>query len=308
VTRDRRPVVIDADPGIDDVLAILYLTGLPDVEIVGLTTVHGNVPAGTGARNALKAFEIAGAPDVPVVVGIDRPLVHQAATAEDVHGTDGLGDAGVLPSLRRPSAGSGPVQLLQWARERPGEITLLAIGPLTNVAVAQLLEPKLPSLFRELVIMGGAVWAPGNVTPHAEFNTWHDPEAARVVLEAPWNMTLVGLDVTARTRLEGAALAELEGSPKPVARFASAILQGYLKESERESGVRAAFMHDPLASAIMMDPRLADFRDTPLLVELAEPERGRTRPEASGGGPAVHVAVDVDGPRFIARYLSAVLR
>lgn len=304
----RLPIIIDTDPGIDDVLAFLYLTGRPEVEIVGLTTVHGNVPASTGARNALKALEVAGAPEVPVVVGVDRPLVHGAATAEEVHGGDGMGDAGLAPSLLSAVPGSGPLKILEWVRARPGEITLLAIGPLTNVAVALLLEPQLPQLVRELVIMGGAVYAPGNVTEYAEFNIWHDPEAAHVVLSAPFNMTLVGLDVTARTRLQGAPLAALEGSKRPVARFASAILQGYLAESEQEDGLRAAFMHDPLAAAIALDPALATFRTSGIAVELSGPARGQTRAAFEDGKPPVRVAVEVDGDRFISRYLEAVLR
>lgn len=261
-------IILDTDPGVDDALAILYLAAQDDAELVAVGSVHGNVPSPLGALNALRVLELVGV-DVPVAVGAASPLAQPLQTAEFVHGEDGLGGhAGPLPRGGLVS-GSAAEQLVRLAREQPGELTVLALGPLTNVALAIMLEPELPRLLRSIVIMGGAVAAPGNITPYAEANIHHDPEAADAVFAAGFpDLTLVALDVTDHARADAEwldAVAALDGQR---ARFASALLNHYARFHENMLGLRVCTLHDPLAAAIMLDPEMAAYQHIPLGVEL----------------------------------------
>ena len=190
-------------------------------------TVHGNVAPDVGARNTLRVLECAGLDRVPVAVGAARPMAQPVGYAYGIHGDDGLGNSG-LPAPRGQVADvSAPEQILRLGRERPGELTLLAIGPLTNLAIALLLDPELPARFRGVVIMGGALDHPGNITSHAEANIWHDPEAAELVLSAPWPVTLVPLDATHPAAVDGAWLDRLAAGDSDTARLASRVLDYY---------------------------------------------------------------------------------
>src|SRR5258706_6444648 len=174
--------IIDTDPGVDDAHAILMALAHPDTKVEALTTVNGNVGVDKTTANALKILDVAEA-DVPVYPGCAAPLVVESRDASYVHGTDGLGDAGFPESKRKPESEHASNALVRMANESPGEITLVAIGPLTNLAVALRLDPDLPSKFKKLLIMGGAIHSRGNVeNVTAEFNIWADPEAAHVVL------------------------------------------------------------------------------------------------------------------------------
>lgn len=301
----RTSLWVDCDPGVDDALALLYLAGHADADVVAVSTVHGNVTAGLGAHNALRTWDVAGVAHVPVLVGVDHPLVYPTPTAEEVHGQDGLGDAGLGPAVGRPSPGCGPLRLIEWARAHPGQLCLLALGPLTNVAVALRLEPRLPTLIPRLVIMGGAVFSPGNTTAAAEFNIAHDPEAAQIVLSTPWDITLVGLDVTRRALLAGSHLEHLQAARDPRARFACAILERYMARYERRTGIRGAPLHDPLAAAIALHPTLALYQHRVVAVELnGTATRGATVPlDAAEGRATVKVAVDLEADRFLSEFV-----
>lgn len=305
-------ILLDCDTGIDDALAILYLAGLQGVSIVAAGSVHGNVPAPLGALNTLRVLELAGLGDVPVAVGAARPLAQPLDTTEYVHGGDGLGNVGWPMPRGRPTAEPAAVQWARLAREHPGELTLLAIGPLTNLALALLLEPELPRLLRRVVVMGGAVYAPGNVNTDAEANIWHDPEAAELALSAGWPLTLVGLDVTTRAALAGDDLLALQQAPAPAGRFAWSILQFYLDFYESRVGARMCYLHDPLAAAIAVDPSLATYRHTPVHVELrGHLTRGATRgappwEQPRTEEPHVAVAIEVDEARFLRGFLDAL--
>ena len=312
----RDPVILDCDTGIDDALAILYLAG-SGADIVAAGSVHGNIEADLAAANTLRVLELAGRDDVPVAVGARRPLAQALETAGWVHGDDGLGNTNQPPPRGRVGQESAAEQLTRLARERPGELSVLATGPLTNLALALLLEPLLPALVRRVVVMGGAVTHPGNATPHAEANIQHDPEAAELVFTAGWDVTMVGLDATMSVLLEGAWLQELETSATRIGRFATSILSHYLDLHCHWLGVRACPLHDPMAAAVLLDPELAVERRLPIHVELrGERTRGATladlRPElpryASDPGPAVRVVTAVDGDRFRRRFLDALLR
>ena len=230
---DRNAVLLDVDTGIDDSLALLYACASPDTEIVAVTCVGGNVDARQVAENTRAVLELAGRPDVEVALGRERPLVRDLLTTPETHGPRGIGYA-VLPSPSRPlSARFGPDLIVEEARRRPGELTLVTLGPMTNLALAVLREPALPTLLRRWVLMGGSYRSPGNTAPTTEWNVSVDPEAARLCITAfgPPDVTearrvaglpplplALGLDVTERAKLlpdHLAALAARSGSPAP---------------------------------------------------------------------------------------------
>lgn len=264
-------ILLDCDPGIDDTVALLYLarlvkTGAAELTAVG--TVHGNVAPDVGARNTLRVLEAAGLDGVPVAVGAARPLAQAVAYAHGVHGDDGLGNSGLPEPRGKLAQVSAPEQILRLSRERPGELTLLAIGPLTNLAIALLLDPDLPGRFREVVIMGGALDHPGNITSHAEANIWHDPEAAELVLSAPWPVTLVPLDATHPAVVDGDWLDRLAAGTSDTARLASRVLEHYTQVYLTFLGARGAVIHDALAAMLLVDPELGQFTERPVHVEL----------------------------------------
>ncbi|ALG14135.1 nucleoside hydrolase [Kibdelosporangium phytohabitans] len=262
-------IILDTDPGIDDSLAILFLAAQENMEIVAVGSVHGNVPAPTAADNALQVLDLAGLTEVPVAIGAARPLAQELRTTEFVHGADGLGGQAGKPPARKPEKISAAEQIVHLARENPGELTLLALGPLTNVALALLLEPRLPHLLKSVMILGGALGVPGNVTPNAEANIWHDPEAADLVFEAGFeNLTLVGLDVTETAKADEAWLTALAEIPTPKAQFATALLKHYADFYSRMSGYRTCTIHDPLAAALLQDPTMAEYKEVVVSVEL----------------------------------------
>ncbi len=306
-------VIVDCDTGIDDAVTLLYLAGRPDVRIEAVGSVHGNVPASTGARNTLRVLEVAGRPDVPVAIGARRPIAQALETAEHVHGADGLGDTAQPPPAGAPTGESAAEQLVRMARAEPGELSVLAIGPLTNLAVALLVEPELPRLLRRVVVMGGAFDVPGNVTPHAEANIGNDPEAAQLVMAAGWDLGVVALDVTHTTLLRSDDLARIAAAPGQVARFTWSILQWYLDAYERRVGERACPVHDALAAALLVDPGLASWERRVVDVELRGARtRGMTVADRRWGEPPVpgrrpvDVATSVERDGAVAGLLAAL--
>jgi purine nucleosidase len=309
-------ILLDCDTGIDDALTLLYLAALVkagDAELVAAGTVHGNVAPDVGARNTLHVLERAGLAGVPVAVGAVAPMAQPAKYAHDFHGADGLGDAGRGDPAGALADVSAPEQIIRLARARPGELSLVAVGPLTNLGIALLLEPALPGLLREVVVMGGAFDHPGNVTSHAEANIWHDPEAAELVFAAPWPVMLVPLDATHPTAVDGAWLDRLAAADSDIARFASAILEFYVTAYRPTLGVRGAVIHDALAAMLAVDPTLAEYAERPVRVELrGEHTRGATlwdRRAAAGQPerPAVRIAVRADADAFRERLLAGLL-
>ena len=189
-------VLIDTDPGIDDAIAILLALASPELDVAGITVVHGNVPVEACTLNALKVLDLAGRRDVPVVTGAAAPLVRQARHAEAVHGPDGLGGLFPPPDDAHPFAADAAAFIARSLDEGEEPTTLIALGPLTNVATAILATPGLTERLGRIVAMGGAIRREGNVTPAAEFNIYADPEAAAIVLRSGVPVTLVPLDAT----------------------------------------------------------------------------------------------------------------
>ena len=207
----RRKILLDADVGIDDAIAMLFLAGRPDVDIVGVGSVHGNIPSELAAANARRLLELCGLDDVPVAIGARRPMAQPLATAEWVHGADGLGNTNRPAPRRGPTGEDAVAQMLRLTREAPGEIDIVAVGPLTNLGLALCIDPSLAGRVRSVTVMGGTIIHEGNASATGEANIWHDPEAAQLVFSAPWPATMVGLDVTQVTRLRSAELAEETG-------------------------------------------------------------------------------------------------
>lgn len=314
-------IILDTDPGIDDSLAILYLAAQTGVEIVAVGSVHGNVPAPVAAANALRVLDVAGLDTVPVAVGAHRPLAQELRTAEFVHGDDGLGGQAGPPSPRAVVEESAAEQLVRLARAHPGELSVLALGPLTNIALAVLLEPRLPELLRHLVVLGGALGVPGNVTAHAEANVWHDPEAADLVFDAGFgNLTLVSLDVTETARADAEWLDALAKSEEPRAQFASALLAHYADFYSAMFGFRTVTLHDPLAAALLCDPSLGTYRDVAVAVELhgtytrgqlvsdwrAIADDAHIESEAGRGRTPVHATASVAADKFLTLLFEAL--
>ncbi|AZI59571.1 nucleoside hydrolase [Nakamurella antarctica] len=245
------PFLLDCDTGIDDSLALLYLLASPVANLVGITTVSGNVSAAQAAQNCLDLLEISGFEGIPVAVGAHDPLVGDfEGGVPHIHGANGVGNIELPTASASVVAESGAELIVKLADEYAGELRLVAIGPLTNLALALKLDPSLPTKISHLTIMGGAALAPGNITPVAEANIGLDPEAAAAVFAAPWPMTMVGLDVTMQQRMEEPARQRLLSSGKPVAIAIGAMLELYFEFYVNVYGHPSSALHDPLAAAI----------------------------------------------------------
>jgi inosine-uridine nucleoside N-ribohydrolase len=258
------PIILDCDPGIDDALAITFAHGHPGIDLLGVTTVAGNVGLAQTTANALAVCEFIGAAGTPVTGGCAGPLLRPALDARHVHGDSGLGGAKLPPPTAGPAAGHAIDYLIGTVGAAPGEITLVATGPLTNIALALRREPRLAGWVRRFVIMGGSAGR-GNVTPAAEYNIWADPEAASVVFEAGWTVTMLGLDVTLRTGASPAVLRRMgELGPLGTDLLLPALEQ---YRSVREPG--GPPVHDVCAVAWVAQPELFGMVPAQVQVETA---------------------------------------
>lgn len=278
MSNQARPVYLDCDPGVDDALALAYLLASPEVQLVGIGSVSGNVSALDGARNALDLLGLVGRSGIPVAVGAAHPHTGWfAGGAPHIHGHTGIGNVALPTSAERPVAESAAELLVRLAREHPG-LEVVAIGPLTNLALALRLDPQLPARVSSVTVMGGAALVPGNLTPVAEANIGNDPEAAAEVLAAPWSVTLVPMDVTMEAVLEESDRTALLGSPGPLAQTLGAVLDLYFEFYLGTYGRRCCAVHDPLAAAIAIggvQPRTAPR--VPVVVDTTSgPGRGQT--------------------------------
>ena len=293
-------LIIDTDPGTDDAIAIMMAMGSPDIDLLGLTTVGGNGRLADSTRNALRLLEYLGQPDIPVHRGASRPTRGSFRYGYYYHGPAALGVR--LPSPRgRPRAQRAAEYIADRLRDRPGEVVIAALGPLTNVAAAIRREPRVTQWAREIVIMGGAVSGVGNVTPHAEFNTYNDPEAADYVLSSDANITLVDLDVCSQVYVQGSG--DLAGETSPSERLARRILDCWF--ASRPEGERYTLC-DPLAIVALLRPELFSFRRASVAVDVSDTEpRGAT--SASYGEGSVRVATSVQA-RAAREAMAALLR
>lgn len=314
------PLALDVDTGIDDAFGLLYALGRPEVTLVGVGAVAGNVSLERAARNTRAVLALAGRADIAVWPGAARPLMGSARDASDIHGETGLGCAQLPeppPTATSPHAADA---LLAASHAHAGRLVVVATGPLTNIALAVARDPGFPSRIARFVAMGGAFACSGNVTPAAEFNIWHDPEAARMVLQAfsgegAAPAILVGLDVTRRTILTEADLQELSRACAALPRGPA--LTGFLQDAARHyfdlmqarGKPRALVMHDPLAVAVALDPSLVTTMAVPLDVEThGDLTRGLTLADFRGAPGRIEVAMEVDASQFRQDFLGAVER
>ncbi len=307
----KTPLIMDVDTGVDDALALLLALSSPEVQLIGVSTVAGNVPLHQTTDNTLRLLQWAGRDDVPVYPGAERPLVRNPVAAADVHGATGLG-AARLPAAHPVPAGDGVEFLLRTLQARPGAVTLVATGPLTNLAQAEAQMPGVLRQARQVVIMGGAVRVPGNITPTAEFNFYADPHAARQVLAAAADLVLVGLDVTEQVWLEQAAL---QASTGPYASFCQAACEPVIAFEAAHYGFAGLHLHDPVALGAALWPQL--FRTEHLWLDVettGELTGGQVvvdqRPLASDQhrqGSLVACAMAVDRVRFLALFAERIL-
>lgn len=270
-----RKVIIDTDPGTDDAIAILLALNSPELDVQALTVVPGNVPLRQGVENALQLVSLAGRCDIPVAAGARRPLAQMLTTAEFWHGQNGLANIELPAPKCHSDSRFAPDLIIDLVHEQPNQITLVPVGPLTNIALAVLKDPSIVPLVKEVVLMGGSI-SGGNVTAAAEFNIYNDPEAAQIVFTAGWPVTMVGLDVGNKTLFRRLDLAGLARTHGPQNDFAASVLN-YLIELSETFGFNGTPMYDPLAIGVVIDPTLVTTQPMRVDVETrGELTRGET--------------------------------
>ena len=318
--RSPSRVIIDTDPGVDDALALLLAMRSPELKIEAITAVAGNVPLDLTLPNALRMVEIAGRTDIPVAAGARAPLMRRLVTATYAHGENGLGGAIFPEPKTKPAAEHAAALIGQIVRRFPGEVTLLTIGPLTNIATALNTDPGLAGMVRSLVMMGGSL-SGGNITPAAEFNIYVDPEAARIVFQSGIPVTMVGLDVTRKTSLTEGHVRQLRAGQNPVSQAAATIARNAIEHNHERGFAVGPNMHDSLAVGGFLDPSLLQWKEYYVDVETAgeltagetlgySPNAGdlRRRPGMEKDAVALNMPIRGSAPTLASTRTSPVLR
>lgn len=307
-------ILIDTDPGIDDFMAILFALKSPELDVLALTTVYGNHYVEITTRNALRLLELAGRDDIPVARGAYSPLVREFEDpATSVHGDDGLGDAGLTDEPESAAAHTRAAQFIVEAiMSRPGQITLVPIGPLTNIAMALKLEPRLVKATKQVVLMGGTAFAPGNVSPVAEANIFNDPEAAALVFGAGWDVVMVGLDVTMPVVMDSKYIGELAASKTPYAELIARVVphyQAFHTAAYQTNG--ALHTHDPTAIAYLIRPDLFKTIRRRVRVDTLSYATGQTIVDRSGkwyDGAETTICTEVDAQGVLDLFKERIAR
>ncbi len=306
MSNSGKKIVIDCDTGIDDALALLIALQHPEWNILGITAVSGNVPLEHTVPNCIRICTLAGK-KIPVYAGSAKPLYCEQRTAERVHGKDGLGGV-KLPLGYAVEKESALSYVTGTVRENPGEIEIIAIGPLTNIALAILTDPHFSENVGHLTIMGGAIHG-GNATASAEFNIWADPEAAKIVFNAGIPMTMIGLDVTNQAILGFDVVDRWKESDNAVVRTAGELLFSFHHFLDG-IGAEGYALHDPLTIAYVMDSTLIATQDLYIDVEtkntLANGKTVADEFQVTGNNPNVSTAVDLDIDKFLKMFVDAI--
>ena len=261
-------IIIDTDPGIDDACAILLALASPEIQVEGLTVVHGNCSLEQGTRNALAILELAKSSHVPVYKGFNLPLVQPSLLAPETHGNTGLGYATLSEPQSRPQVRHGSDFLIEKIMSNPGEISIAAIGPLTNIAVAIRKEPRIVKNVREIFIMGGAIRHEGNTTPLAEFNTYVDPHAAYIVFHSGMPIILTPLDVTYDCILTHQDVERLLRIDSPLTKFIADATRFYMEFHDEYQKIDGCVINDPLTLALTFMPEICDYQELYVDVDL----------------------------------------
>ena len=306
-TMTPKRIIIDTDPGVDDALTFLLALASPEIQLEALTITQGNVTVEKGTRNALAVLELLKTSHIPVAQGTSLPMVGPLLASDLVHGGSGLGEA----NLPEPKAKPVPQHAIDYLIERflaePGEISLFAIGPLTNIALAIRKEPRFAKAVKEMVIMGGAIREGGNVTPQAEFNIYCDPHAAHVVFHSGIPITLIPLDVTHKCMLYIEQVRRLGEQESPITRFIADATATYIKFTKTKTGVEGCALHDPLTLVTLIAPELLSYEKHYVDVDISSgPSLGCTFADfyhSTGSPQNMKVALDVRGEEFVELFL-----
>jgi inosine-uridine nucleoside N-ribohydrolase len=261
-------IIIDTDPGYDDALALLFAMSSPELKVEAITAVAGNGPIEVTLTNALRMVEAAGRSDIPVAAGPKTPIARQLVSGEDFHGENGLAGAEFPAPTRAPVDLPAAELISHVVRSHPGEVTLIPIGPHTNIATSLLRDPPIAAMIRRIVMMGGSLSA-GNTTPSAEFNVYVDPEAARIVFHSGIPITMVGLDVTDKVLLKEDHVRALESGTTPVSKAAAKIARAVTRWYREQGYVTGPIMHDSLAVAAFLQPQILQFEKFYIDVETS---------------------------------------
>jgi purine nucleosidase len=319
-----KKIIFDTDPGSDDALALMLALNSPELDVRAITVVPGNVTAEMGLENALRMVSLANRCDIPVAAGAHHPLFQKLITAEFWHGKNGLANVELPPSKCKVDSRFGPDLIIQLVHASPHEITLVPVGPLTNIALAVEKDPSIVSLVKEVILMGGSI-SGGNVNAAAEANIYNDPEAAQIVFQAGWPLTMVGLEVGDKALFTRKYLDELGKTHGPINDFISAVLK-YLVDLSAQFGSPGSPMYDPSAVAVAINPTLVKTQAMNVNVETrGEFTRGETVGNRRGAvernvlhgdryviegidkvEPNANVCVDVDADRFLELFVSRI--
>lgn len=292
------PILIDCDPGHDDAIALMLAAASPEVDLLAVTTVAGNTTLDKTTANAIRILDLLGL-DTPVAAGADRPLVQDLVVAEYVHGVTGLDGPDLSAPSRDPDAGHAIDLIARTLEQADRPVTLLPVGPLTNIALFLAVHPHLTDRIERIVLMGGSMGM-GNVTPAAEFNIYVDPEAAARVFASGLDVTMIGLDVTHQALLRPAD-AERLAAAGTVGRFVSDLLGFFARHEPGGSRSQGAPIHDAVAVAHVVWDDLVETERRPVEIDLGVTQRGRTAVDRRPGRPeagSVRVATAIDGERF----------
>ncbi|MES0861249.1 nucleoside hydrolase [Ruegeria sp. SCPT10] len=297
-------LIIDTDPGIDDAMAIAYAAAAPEIDLIGLTTVFGNTHVHQSSRNARFLVDKLGL-DIPVAQGASAAHgKDDHSPSEHVHGPEGFGDLTDIPEIGQNHDLTAAEFLVEMAREHAGELVVCAVGPLTNIADAMALDPAFSKNLGRLVIMGGAVYCPGNITPHAEANIYHDAHAADAVFTAPPETVLVGLDVTLKTLYQNADFEALAQKSADMGVFLRDISKFYLQFYKEIGGLDGCGLHDSTAVIACTHDHMFDLVQTGVQVITEGDALGATIPQ--DGRPPVTVCRDVDGAGVVDLFTARV--
>jgi purine nucleosidase len=319
-----KKIIFDTDPGTDDALALMLALNSPELDVRAITVVPGNVTASQGLENALRMVSLANRCDIPIAAGAQHPLFQKLVTAEFWHGKNGLANVELPPSKCKVDSHFGPDLIIQMVHAAPREITLVPVGPLTNIALAVLKDPSIVPLVKEVIIMGGSI-SGGNVNASAEANIYNDPEAAQIVFQAGWPLIMVGLDVGDKTLFSKKYLDQLSQTHGPINDFIYAVGK-YLIDLSAQFGSPGTPMYDPLAVGVAIDATLVKSPEMHVDVETrGDFTRGETVANRRGAvernvlhgdhyvieavdkiAPNTKVCVDVDANRFLQLLVSRI--
>lgn len=317
---EAKKIIIDTDPGIDDAMAIFVALQSPEVEVIGLTTIYGNVYTTLATRNALHLLEVAGRTDIPVAEGSHVTITQgtKLRIASFVHGTDGLGNQNFPPPQGKPIDLSAVDFLVQQAALHPGKVTVVALGPLTNVALAIQSDPAFVKNIGQIVLLGGAFAVNGNVNPAAEANIFGDPDAADIVFTCGADVLAVGINVTHQVVLTDTDRDELKGSEGLFAQYLCKILDVYFSYHHDAYSTKGVYLHDPTALLAAIDPSLFTFSEGSVRVQTTGITRGLTlfynKQKRFGevtewtDKPSVKVAVTVDAPKVVKLVMDRLMK